>query len=148
ERVLAVVRPREIPPERARRKADLRLPPLIDPTSDAYRLLASHASVSGPTRAIVTITGDVPSVTATIAANIAAVSANEMRSTLLVDADLEKRPVTSVLRLPPRLGVAGVVAGSADLSASAVQTPVGRDLWLEVVQGGTEGRGPISGREA
>jgi len=147
-RVLAVIRPREIPPERARRKADLRLPPLIDPTSDAYRLLASHASVSGPSRAVVTITGDVPSVTATIAANIAAVSANEMRSTLLVDADLEKRPVTSVLRLPPRLGVAGVVAGSADLSASAVQTPVGRDRWLEVVQGGTEERGPISGREA
>ena len=90
-RVLAVVRPREIPPERARRKADLRLPPLIDPTSDAYRLLASHASVAGPSRAVVTITGDVPSVTATIAANIAAVSANEMRSTLLVDADLENR---------------------------------------------------------
>jgi hypothetical protein len=147
-RVLAVIRPREIPPERARRKADLRLPPLVDPTSDAYRLLASHASVSGPSRAVVTITGDVPSVTATIAANIAAVSANEMRSTLLVDADLEKRPVTSVLRLPPGFGVAAVVAGSADLSASAVQTPVGRDRWLEVVQGGTEERGPISSREA
>jgi hypothetical protein len=72
-RVLAVVRPREIPPERARRKADLRLPPLIDPTSDAYRLLASHASVVGSSRAVVMITGDVSSVTATIAANIAAV---------------------------------------------------------------------------
>ena len=147
-RVLAVIRPREIPPERARRKADLRLPPLIDPTSDAYRLLASHASVSGPSRVVVTITGDVPSVTATIAANIAAVSANEMRSTLLVDADLENRPVTSVLRLPPRFGVGAVVAGAADLSASAIQTPVGRDRWLEVVQSGTEERGPISTREA
>src|SRR4029450_6379257 len=99
-RVLAVVRPREIPPERTRRKADLRLPPLIDPTSDAYRLLASHASIAGSTHAVVTITGDVSSVTATIAANIAAVSANEMRSTLLVDADLAESPGTSGLRLP------------------------------------------------
>src|SRR4029453_7043026 len=120
-RVLAVVRPREVPPERARRKADLRLPPLIDPTSDAYRILASHASVSGPTRAIVTVAGDVPSVTATIAANIAAVSANEMRSTLLIDADLEHRPMTSVLRLPPVNGITGVLSSALDLSAAAVQ---------------------------
>ena len=147
-RVLAVVRPREIPPERARRKADLRLPPLIDPTSDAYRLLASHASVSGPTHAIVTITGDVPSVTATIAANIAAVSANEMRSTMLIDADLEKQPVASVLRLPSATGVAAVVGGSTDLSTAAVQTLVGRDRWLDVVPSGTRQRGPIASREA
>jgi hypothetical protein len=148
ERVLAVVRPREIPPERARRKADLRLPPLIDPTSDAYRLLASHASVSGPTRAIVTVAGDVPSVTATIAANIAAVSANEMRSTLLVDADLEKQPIASVLRLPPSSGVAAVLTGSIDLSAAAIQTLVGRDRWVDVVPSGADQRGPISNREA
>ncbi len=147
-RVLAVVRPREIPPERARRKADLRLPPLIDPTSDAYRLLASHASVSGPTRAIVTIAGDIPSVTATIAANIAAVSANEMRSTLLVDADLENQPVASVLRLPPSSGVAAVLAGSVDLSSAAIQTAVGRDRWVDVVPSGADQRGPISSREA
>ena len=147
-RVIAVVRPREIPPERARRKADLRLPPLIDPTSDAYRLLASHASVSGPTRVIVTVTGDIPSVTATIAANIAAVSANEMRSTLLVDADLEHRPVSSVLRLPSTSGVAAVLADSLDLSAAAIQTPVGRDRWLDVVSSGPAPRGPISSREA
>ena len=148
ERVLAVVRPREIPPERARRKADLRLPPLIDPTSDAYRLLASHASVSGSTRAIVTVAGDVPSVTATIAANIAAVSANEMRSTLLVDADLENQPVASVLRLPPGSGVAGVLTGSIDLAAAAIQTQIGRDRWVDVVPSGADHRGPISNREA
>jgi len=147
-RVLAVVRPREIPPERTRRKADHRLPPLIDPTSDAYRLLASHASVSGATRAIVTVAGDIPSVTATIAANIAAVSANEMRSTLLVDADLEQQPVASVLRLPPSPGVAAVLAGSIDLSSAAIQAMVGRDRWVDVVPSGAEQRSPISSREA
>jgi len=147
-RVLAVIRPREIPPERTRRKADLHLPPLIDPTSDAYRLLASHASVAGPSRSVVTITGDVAAVTATIAANIAAVSANEMRSTLLVDADLEQHPVASVLHLSSTTGVADVVGASGDLSTAAAQTLVGRDRWLEVVPSGTRPRGPLSAREA
>jgi tyrosine-protein kinase Etk/Wzc len=104
--------------------------------------------VSGPTRAIVTVAGDIPSVTATIAANIAAVSANEMRSTLLVDADLEKQPVASVLRLPASPGVTAVLAGSIDLSSAAVQTMVGRDRWVDVVPSGADQRGPISMREA
>lgn len=147
-RVLAVVRPREIPPERTRRKADLKLPPLIDPTSDAYRHLASHASIAGPTRAVVTITGDVPAVTATIAANIAAVSANEMRSTLLIDADLEHRPMISVLRLPSASGITNVLSKTVELSAAAIQAPVGRDRWLDVVPTGSEQRGPIAAREA
>jgi hypothetical protein len=146
--VLAVLRPRIIPPERARRKADLRLPPLIDPTSDAYRILASHTSIAGSNRAIVTITGDVPSVTATIAANIAAVSANEMRSTLLVDTDLAKSPITSVLRLPPVEGVSAVLTGSAELSAVAVQATVGRDRWVDVVPAGRQQRAVIATREA
>ena len=147
-RVLAVVRPRTIPPERTRRRADLRLPPLIDPTSDAYRILASHTSIAGATRAIVTITGDVPAVTATIAANIAAVSANDMHSTLLVDADLEMRPLTSVLRLPSSEGVSAALNRGIDLSTAAVQTPVGRDRSLDVVSSGAENRGPITAREA
>ena len=147
-RVLAVIRPRTIPPERTRRRADLRLPPLIDPTSDAYRILASHTSVAGATRAIVTMTGDVPSVTATIAANIAAVSANDMRSTLLVDADLNMRPLTSVLRLPASDGVRAVLDRGVELSSAALQTPVGRDRWVDVVTSGPGPRGPITNREA
>ena len=38
-RVLAVLRPRAIPPERSRRRSDSGLPPLLDPTADPYRLL-------------------------------------------------------------------------------------------------------------
>jgi hypothetical protein len=147
-RALAVVRPRAIPPERTRRKADLRLPPLIDPTSDAYRHLASHASVAGASHSIVTIAGDVPAVTATIAANIGAVSANEMRSTLLIDTDLVKRPITSVMRLPAVDGISPVLKGMSELSTAAIHAPVGRDRWLEVVPTGTESRGPIATREA
>jgi Mrp family chromosome partitioning ATPase len=148
-RVLAVIRPREIPPDRARRKADLRLPPLIDPTSDAYRLLASHASVSGTTRTIVTVTGDVPAVNAIIAANIAAVSANEMRGTLLVDADLEMQPLTSVLRLPSSIGIAPIHTGdSTDLAAAVTEAAVGRDRWLDVAPAGDQHRPSITAREA
>ena len=85
---------------------------------------------------------------ATIAANIAAVSANEMRSTLLVDADLEKQPVASILHLSSATGVATILGGGADLATAAIQTPVGRDRWLDVVPSGTQQRGPIAGREA
>ena len=106
------------------------------------------AIVAGSNRVIVTVAGDVPAVTATIAANIAAVSATEMRSTLLVDADLEKSPVTSVLRLPAADGVASVITGNAELSAVAVQAPVGRDRWLDVAQSGSQQRGHIATREA
>ena len=115
--------------------------------SDIRRLSHSriaHERRRGSNRAIVTITGDVPSVTATIAANIAAVSANEMRSTLLVDADLAKSPVTSVLRLPAAEGVSAVLTRHAELPAVAVQAPVGRDRWLEVVPTGVAQRGPIA----
>ena len=147
-RGLAVLQPRVIPPERARRKADLRLPPLIDPTSDAYRILASHTSVAGENRAIVTITGDVPAVTATIAANIAAVSANEMRSTLLVDADLAESPITSVLRLQAAEGLSAVLTRAAELPAVAVQALVGRDRWLDVVPTGVNERRALLNREA
>lgn len=147
-RVLAVVQPRVVPPERTRRKADHQLPPLLDPTSDAYRLLASHASVAGPTRATLMVTGDVAAVTATIAANIAAVSANDMRNTLLIDADLVNRPVNSVLRLRSSSALSAVLSGEGELSAASVQAPVGRDRWLDVVPGGPHRRGPITRGEA
>ena len=68
--------------------------------------------------------------------------------TLLVDADLEKNPVASVLRLPSADGVSRVLTGTAELSAVAVQSPVGRDRWLDVVPSGAQHRGPISSREA
>lgn len=147
-RVIAVVVPRVIPPERARRRADRDLPPLLDPTSDAYRLLASHLTVSGSPAAVVVVTGDVAAVTGTIAANIGAVSANEARTTLLVDADVLERPVASVLRIRPSQGIDAVLDGRTDLAAAAVQAPVGRDRWLDVVTNARRRRGGLTPPEA
>jgi Mrp family chromosome partitioning ATPase len=71
-----------------------------------------------------------------------------MRSTLLVDADLERRPVTSILRLPSADGLAGILNGGGDLSEVTVQVPVGRDRLLDVVPSGRDQRGPLANREA
>ncbi len=147
-RVLAVLRPRVIPPERARRRADRNLPPLLDPTSDAYRLLASHLVVTGSTsRALATITGDVPAVTAVIAANIAAVSANDSRSTLIIDADFAQRPVAGVLRVPVEPGLGAVVAHRLEWAAAVKAVHVGRDRMLDVMPSGAS-RPPLDDAEA
>jgi hypothetical protein len=67
---------------------------------------------------------------------------------MLVDADLVERPITSVLRLPEANGLTAVLSGTTELSAAAIQAPVGRDRWLEVVPGGSHTRSPIATREA
>jgi Mrp family chromosome partitioning ATPase len=135
-RVFAVVRPREIPAERARRRADRALPPLIDPTSDAYKLLASHASAAAGANRIVTLAGDNAAVTATIAANIAVASATEARSTLLVDADFDESPVADVLQLGEYRGLSSVFAGELDWAAATRQANVGRDRTVDVLPAG------------
>jgi Mrp family chromosome partitioning ATPase len=146
-RVLAVLRPRTIPPERARRRSDRNLPPVLDPTSDAYRLLASHLVVTGSTsRALATVTGDVPAVTAVIAANIAAVSANDSRSTLLIDADFGQRPVAAALRIAAEPGLEAVIARRLDWAAAVKSVHVGRDRTLDVLPSGQR-RAPLTNDE-
>jgi Mrp family chromosome partitioning ATPase len=146
-RVLAVIRPREIPPERRRRRADRDLPPFIDPTSDAYRLLASHLAVAGTSEALATITGDIPAVVGVVAANIASVSANDSRSTLLVDADLDAQPISRVLRLPRLRGLADVLTGRGEWARLVTAVATGRDRALDVLASGTR-RPPPSAAEA
>jgi Mrp family chromosome partitioning ATPase len=147
-RVLAVLQPREIPPERRRRLADRNLPPILDPTADAYRLLASHVSVSDARRSVVSITGDAPVVTAAIAGNIAAVSANDARSTMLVDADLQADAVADVLRLPPARGLVAVLDRRIDWTEATLHAPVGRDATIDVLPAGGGGHAQLTVSQA
>src|SRR5207237_2139448 len=139
---IATLRPRLIPPERSRRKADHVLPPFIDPTADAHRLLASHLSVAGTdplassaeavARATVegsavAITGDDPAVSALVAANIAAASAHESRGTLLVDGDVEHHAVAQVLRMSPAPGLTYVLSRRSTRTQATMPVAVGRD---------------------
>lgn len=161
-RVLAVLRPRQIPPERSRRKADRGLPPLLDPTADPYRLLASHLSVAGDepepgaarvipragaAGALVAVVGDDADVAAVIAANIAAASANDTRGTLLVDADVERRAVARVFHVDASPALRDVLLGRAEWAAATRSVVVGRDRALDVLPSDGAAREALDARE-
>jgi Mrp family chromosome partitioning ATPase len=134
-RVLSVIHPASIV-ERGRRQSDIETPPLIDITSESYRTLYLHLAATEASVPIITVTGDIPGVVATIAANLAAVSAYEARSTLLVDGDPSTSAVSSVLRMESDPGLHGVLDERVELSAAIVSTTVGRDRPLDVLPSG------------
>lgn len=139
-RVLGVARLRALPAERSRRAADRQVPALLDPTFDAYRVLAWHLSSQWPKDGIVTVTGDNSTVAAAVAANLAAVLANDARVTLLVDADLAEEPVRALFSLPRSPGLVAVVENRRKWSEVLVPVPVGRGRTMDVL--------PAGGREA
>lgn len=139
-RVLGVARLRAVPPDRTRRAADRLVPPILDPTFDAYRVLAWHLSSQWPRDGIVTVTGDNSLVAATVAANLAAVLANDARVTLLIDADLAEEPVRAILSLPRSPGLVAVVENRRKWSETLVPVAVGRGRTIDVL--------PAGGREA
>lgn len=142
-RVLTVVRPTEIV-ERGRRQADADAPPLIDIVSESYRRLYLHLAATEASVPFVTVSGDEAAITATVAANLAAVAAYEARATLLVDVDPATNAIASVLRVRSDPGLSGVVAGSSDWASSIISTTIGRDRPLDVLPSGTKRMGALA----
>jgi Mrp family chromosome partitioning ATPase len=133
-RTLAVVGPTAPQPERARRRTDHAISPLIDATSTEYRLL--YLGLAGTGLPLVTVTGDESAVVATVAANIAVACALDSRATLLVDADPQVAAASAIVaaRLAP--GVSDVLAGAVSWAEAITVVAVGRDRSLDVVPAG------------
>jgi Mrp family chromosome partitioning ATPase len=140
-RVLTVIKPPEVVVERSRRQADVEAPPLIDVISESYRTLYLHIASVEASVPIVTITGDDPGIVATVAANLAASTAYEARSTLLVDVDPTTCSVASVLRIRPDPGLSGIITGNATWPEAIIPTTIGRDRPLDVLPSGTRRSG-------
>ncbi len=134
-RVLTVIRPVEVV-ERDRRQTDVGAPPLIDVVSESYRVLYLYLAATDASVPVVTITGDVEPIVATIASNLAAAAAYEARSTLLVDTDTVTNTVAAVLRISPEPGLMGVLTDKVEWSDAIVSTTIGRDRPLEVLPSG------------
>jgi Mrp family chromosome partitioning ATPase len=134
-RVLCVIQSSSVV-ERARRQSDVETPALIDIISESYRTLYLHMAATEASVPIVTLTGDIPGIVGTVAANLAAVAAYEARSTLLVDADPSTSAIASVLQVESEPGLHGVLSGRIDLSAAIVTTTIGRDRPLDVLPSG------------
>jgi Mrp family chromosome partitioning ATPase len=147
-RVLAQIRPREIPADLRRRAADRELAPLLDPTYDPYRMLAWHIVARAHPRSVVVLTSDRPHVAATLAANAAAVLANEARAVLLVDAGMDDQALSAVLRERSVPGLSAVVTGRRQWAEVVLQVPVGRGRVLDLLPSGTRDRFPGPAEEA
>jgi Mrp family chromosome partitioning ATPase len=135
-RVLAGLAPGSKVPERSRRRADQETSTLVDGASDAYRMLHLHLASWIPRISLITVTGDDPTVTALVGANIAAGSSYEARTTLLIDADLPSGALASLLRVRGAPGVAEVLAGQVDWAATIVPAIIGRERTMDVVPAG------------
>jgi tyrosine-protein kinase Etk/Wzc len=85
---------------------------------------------------MLTVTGDVPAVTAVVAINFAAIAADEARETLLLDADGTAATVSAALRIRPSAGIAGVARGSVDWTQAIRTTNLGRSRSIDVVPTG------------
>jgi Mrp family chromosome partitioning ATPase len=134
-RVLTVIKPSAML-ERSRRQSDVEAPPLIDVTSERYRTLYLHLAATEASVPVITLTGDIPAVVATVAANVAAVAAYEARSTLLVDGDPATSMIASVLRMESDPGLQGVLSEKIDVLSAIVTVTIGRDRPLDVLPSG------------
>jgi hypothetical protein len=135
-RVLATARRRPRDPNRDRRLADRLAPPYFDPRAPGYQLTYLHVVRAGATRLSLTITGADTSIAAVVGMNVAAIAADEARSTILIDTDAHLLPVAAVLRSHAEPGVADVLRSRIDWAEVTTQTMAGRDRTIDVIPSG------------
>jgi len=122
--------------ERGRRITDRLAPPYIDPGNDGHQLVYLSITAAAPNLLILAVTGDDPAVSAVIASNFAAISGDEARTTLLIDADVATRGVAAVLRIRPEPGVADVVDRRTGWPEATTTVTIGRSSTFDVVPSG------------
>lgn len=135
-RVLGTIKPLAQSPERGRRASDREAPPFLDPGADGHQLIYLTVATAGSSVVMLTVTGDSPAVRAVVAVNFAAIAADEARATLLIDTDGTSSAVSSVMRLRPSGGLAGVLEGGTQWPDAIRTMKVGRDRTIEVVPSG------------
>jgi Mrp family chromosome partitioning ATPase len=135
-RVLATVKPRPRQPERMRRQSDRNAPPYFDPAADGYQLTYLHVARTGASRLMLTIAGEDTGIASVIAINVAAIAADEARSTILVDTDSLTSPVAAALRVHAEPGLSDVTAGRAEWTEVTSSATIGRDRVINVLPSG------------
>jgi len=143
-RVLATVKPRPRQPERMRRQSDRNAPPYFDPAADGYQLTYLHVARTGASRLMLTIAGEDTGIASVIAVNVAAIAADEARSTIIVDTDSLTSPVAAALRVHAEPGLADVANGGAEWTEVTSSATIGRDRIINVLPSGITST-PISG---
>jgi Mrp family chromosome partitioning ATPase len=135
-RVLGTIEPQRPMAERGRRITDRLAPPYIDPRNDGHQLVYLSITAAAPNLLILAVTGDDPAVTAVVASNFAAISGDEARTTLLIDADVAARGIASVLRVRPEPGLADIVDRRVGWPEATTTVTIGRSSTFDVVPSG------------
>jgi Mrp family chromosome partitioning ATPase len=140
-RVLATVAPRPRNPDRMRRSADREAPRYFDPGADGYQLTYLHVARAGASRLMLTIAGADTGVAAVVAMNVAAIAADEARSTIVIDTDAKTSPVAAALRSHAEPGLSDVLSHRTDWAEATTQAPVGRDRYVDLIPSGISPQG-------
>jgi Mrp family chromosome partitioning ATPase len=134
-RVLSSVEPTPPNAERGRRQADRAAPPYLDPGAEGYQLAYLGLATDHPAVLTVTVLGDDPDIAAVVACNLAAVAADEARSTLVLDLD-PRSSAAAALRARAVPGVAEVSRGTVQWADATISAPVGRHKSVDLVPRG------------
>lgn len=135
-RVLGTISSQRPMAERGRRITDRLAPPYIDPGNDGHQLTYLSITAAAPNLLILAVTGDDPAVAAVVASNFAAISGDEARTTLLIDADVATRGVAAALRIRPEPGVADIVDRRTGWPEATTAVTIGRSSTFDVVPSG------------
>ena len=135
-RVIATVRPRPRDPARSRRLADRTAPPYFDPGADAYQLTYLHVARTGASRLMLTIASADTGIAAVVAMNVAAIAADEARSTIIIDTDARTSPVAAAMRSHAEPGLADIVQHNIDSADVTTQAAAGRDRVVDIIPSG------------
>lgn len=112
--------------------------PLTTPAEDALHVLAMHLTATGAAVPQLFVVGDDDTVSAAIAAGLAATTAREARGTLLVDAAAANGIIPSELLVRPRPGWSNVVRGAARWTEALVTPALDRERLLDVIPSGAD----------
>ena len=125
---------------RARRRADDQLPPIMQPTDEAWPLLHLTLSSIGDVSRHVEVVADQPVLAGAVALNLSAVAAHESRATVLVDAAQHRGALIALLPASVLTIASSTRAASAasDTSGHARwdaprSLAIGRDTFIDIV---------------
>jgi hypothetical protein len=135
-RVVATIAPRPRDPSRSRRAADRMVSKYFDPGADGYQLTYLHVARAGASRLMLSIVSADTGVAAVVAMNVAAIAADEARSTLLIDTDARNSPAAAALRTHAEPGLADIVQNNQNFAEVTTQAAAGRDRFVDVVPSG------------
>lgn len=134
-RVLSTVETPMPSVERGRRQADKEAPPYFDPGAEGYQLAYLGLATEHATELMATVTGDDAGIAAVVACNLAAIAADEARSTLVVDLE-PTCSASAALRTRVHPGIADMVNQDVSWPDATVAAAVGRDKTVDLVPHG------------